>query len=61
VPYKHRAAIIITIVAGANFLNVMGSGILTVALPTIAEGLVLTTELLLWWGIFPVNQYYEVC
>jgi hypothetical protein len=48
VPYKRRAAIIITIVAGVNFLNVMRSRILTVALPTIAEGLGLSTELLLW-------------
>jgi hypothetical protein len=45
---KSRAAIIITTVAGVNFLNVMGSGILTVALPTIAEDLGLSTELLLW-------------
>jgi len=48
VPYKRSTAIIITTVAGINFLNVMGSGILTVALPTIAEGLGLSTELLLW-------------
>ena len=47
VPYKRSTAIIITTVAGINFLNVMGSGILTVALPTIAEGLGLSTELLL--------------
>ena len=56
VPYKRRAAIIITTVAGVNFLNVMRSGILTFALPTIAERLGLSTELLLWWVIFPVNQ-----
>ncbi|PMD38019.1 hypothetical protein L207DRAFT_462485 [Hyaloscypha variabilis F] len=48
VSYKRRAAIIITTVAGVNFLNVMGFRILTVALPTIVEGLGLSTELLLW-------------
>lgn len=56
VPYKRSAAIIITTVAGVNFLNVMGSGILTVVLSTTVEGLGLSTELLLWWVIFPVNQ-----
>jgi hypothetical protein len=56
VSYKRRAAIIITTVAGVNFLNVMGFRILTVALPTIVEGLGLSTELLLWWVIFSVNQ-----
>ncbi len=45
---KRRAAIIITTVAGVNFLTAMGSGILTVALPTIAKDLGLSTELLLW-------------
>lgn len=57
VPYKRSAAIIITTVAGVNFLNVMGSGILIVALPTIAEGLGLSTELLLC----PASIYALCC
>lgn len=45
---KSRAVLIIVTVAGVNFLNTMGSGILTVALPTIATDLGLIQELLLW-------------
>ncbi len=43
-----RAAAVIVTVAGVNFLNATGSGILTVALPTIAKDLGLSKELLLW-------------
>lgn len=46
---KKRAAVVITTVAGVNFLNTMGSGILTVALPTMAKDLGLSVELLLWY------------
>lgn len=45
--YARSSAIIIT-VAGINFLNTLGSGLLTVALPTIAKELHLAQELLLW-------------
>ena len=45
---KRRAAVIVVTVAGVNFLNTMGSGILTVALPTIARSVGLGVELLLW-------------
>lgn len=48
---KRRAALVITTVAGVNFLNTMGSGILTVALPTMAKDLGLGVELLLWYVI----------
>lgn len=44
---------IIVTIAGANFLNTMGSGMLTVALPTIAKSVGLSVELLLWY-------YYSV-
>ncbi|RDW75844.1 hypothetical protein BP5796_06665 [Coleophoma crateriformis] len=43
-----RSSAIILPVAGVNFLNTLGSGILTVALPTIAKDLDLTQEVLLW-------------
>lgn len=45
---KRRAAVVVVTVAGVNFLNTMGSGILTVALPTIARSVGLGVELLLW-------------
>lgn len=45
-----RAAAIIITVAGVNFLNTMGSGILTVAFPRIALDLGISRELLLWYG-----------
>lgn len=43
-----RTTIVISILAGVSFLNTMGSGILTVALPRIAEDLSLSENLLLW-------------
>ena len=46
---KGRAAAIIVTVAGVNFLNTLGSGTLTVALPAIAKDLNLSRELLLWF------------
>jgi hypothetical protein len=53
---KRRAIVVIVTVAGVNFLNTMGSGILTVALPTIARSIGLRVELLLWyvrrWELF---------
>ncbi|KAG4432662.1 hypothetical protein IFR05_011865, partial [Cadophora sp. M221] len=45
---RRRAAAVVTTVAGVNFLNTMGSGILTVALPTMAKDLNLGVGLLLW-------------
>jgi hypothetical protein len=45
---NRRAVLLIATVAGVNFLNTMGSGILTVALPTIGKDLELSVELLLW-------------
>jgi hypothetical protein len=45
---KGRSATVIITVAGVNFLNTLGSGILTVALPQIAEDLHLSREILLW-------------
>ena len=45
---KGRSAAIIITVAGVNFLNTLGSGTLTVALPAIAKDLGLSRELLLW-------------
>lgn len=45
---KGRSAAIIITVAGVNFLNTLGSGTLTVALPSIAKDLNLSRELLLW-------------
>jgi len=45
---NRRAAAIIGTVAGVTFLNTMGSGILTVALPRIAKDMHLSRELLLW-------------
>ena len=46
---KGRSAVIIVTVAGVNFLNTLGSGILTVALPQMARDLSLSRELLLWY------------
>lgn len=45
---KRRAAVVIFTVAGINFLGAMGSGLLTVALPTMARDVGLSPELLLW-------------
>lgn len=45
---RRRSAAIIITVAGVNFLNVCGSGILTVALPQMGRDLNLPRELLLW-------------
>ena len=45
---KGRSAAVIITVAGVNFLNTLGSGILTVALPQIAKDLHLSREILLW-------------
>ncbi|KAK0106815.1 hypothetical protein ONS95_003537 [Cadophora gregata] len=54
---RRRATVVVTTVAGVNFLNTMGSGILTVALPTIAKDLSLGVELLLW----PASIYALTC
>lgn len=43
-----RASLVITVLAGVSFLNTMGSGILTVALPTIVHDVDLDENLLLW-------------
>jgi MFS family permease len=43
-----RASLIITTLTGVSFLNTMSSGILTVALPTIARDVNLDSTLLLW-------------
>lgn len=45
---RGRSTAIIVTVAGVNFLNVCGSGILTVALPQMAKDLRIPRELLLW-------------
>ena len=45
---RSRAAAVIVTVAGVNFLNTLGSGILTVALPQMAKDLDLPREILLW-------------
>ena len=45
---RSRAFVIISLLAGVSFLNTMGSGILTVALPTIARDIDLSDNLLLW-------------
>lgn len=45
---KTRAALIITVLSGVSFLNTMGSGILTVALPQMAQDLELAQSLLFW-------------
>jgi hypothetical protein len=50
-----RAAAIIITVAGVNFLNTMGSGILTVAFPRIALDLRISRELLLWYDFVRDN------
>jgi hypothetical protein len=46
---KRRSAVVIGSIAGVNFLNTLGSGILTVALPRVAGDLELSRELLLWF------------
>ena len=45
---RSRAFVIILLLTGVSFLNTMGSGILTVALPTIARDIGLSNNLLLW-------------
>ena len=45
---RSRAFVIIFLLTGVSFLNTMGSGILTVALPTIARDIGLKENLLLW-------------
>ena len=45
---RSRAFVIIFLLTGVSFLNTMGSGILTVALPTIARDIGLSQNLLLW-------------
>jgi hypothetical protein len=45
---KTRSSGIIITVACVSFLNTLGSGLLTVALPQIAKDLALPSELLLW-------------
>lgn len=45
---RAKASLVILLLAGVNFLNTMGSGILTVALPTIAHDVGLDDTLLLW-------------
>ncbi|CZR66650.1 uncharacterized protein PAC_16551 [Phialocephala subalpina] len=58
---KERAAVVVGTVAGINFLNTMGSWILTVALPTMARSVGLSVglsgELLLW----PASIYALTC
>jgi hypothetical protein len=49
---KRRSAVVIGSVAGVNFLNTLGSGILIVALPRVAGDLELSRELLLWYVVF---------
>lgn len=45
---RSKASLIIVMLTGVSFLNTMGSGILTVALPTIAHDISLSPNLLLW-------------
>lgn len=45
---KARSAAIIITIAGVSFLNTLGTGLLTVALPQIKIDLDLPSELLLW-------------
>lgn len=45
---RSKASLIIALLTGVSFLNTMGSGILTVALPTIAYDISLSENLLLW-------------
>lgn len=45
---RSKASIIIILLTGVSFLNTMGSGILTVALPTIVHDISLSENLLLW-------------
>lgn len=45
---RSRAFVIFSLLTGLSFLNTMGSGILTVALPTIARDINLSPNLLLW-------------
>lgn len=56
----HSAAIIITI-SSISFLNTLGSGLLTVALPQIAKDLDLPRELLLWSVSTSVRPWSIVC
>lgn len=46
-----RTVAIIFTVAGVNFLSSLNSGVLTVALPTIAAQLPITRELMLWYVV----------
>ena len=45
---KVRSSAIILTIASVSFLNTLGSGLLTVALPAVAKDLNLPHELLLW-------------
>ena len=45
---RSKASLIIVLLTGVSFLNTLGSGILTVALPTIAHDISLSPNLLLW-------------
>ncbi|TLS30347.1 hypothetical protein PpBr36_03216 [Pyricularia pennisetigena] len=45
---KLRACLVIATLSGVSFLNTMGSGILTVSLPTMARDVKLDDSLLLW-------------
>lgn len=46
-----RSVAIVSTVAGVSFLNTVGSGILTVALPKIASDLELSRGLILWYAL----------
>ena len=52
---KTRSSAIIITIASVSFLNTLGSGLLTVALPRIAKDLDLPNELLLWW-VLPIHE-----
>lgn len=56
---KARATVLIAIVASMTAMNSMLSGMLTVALPTIAKDLAVKENLLLWYlvtsEVFPEN------
>jgi len=45
---RARASVVVATVAGVSFINALGSGLLTVALPRIAADLHLANNLLLW-------------
>lgn len=45
---RMRASLVVTVLTGVSFLNTMGSGILTVALPTIVADVHLDENLTLW-------------